>query len=87
MSKSKSIVTIDIVRRITSNTNIATLGKYHVIYSGHQKWSLVKDGSVRAIRNFSTVREATNFVRTRRGTVHEIVIHKSDGSINRRITI
>jgi len=82
----KVIYTKSLGRSVASLARPINMVKYHVIL-GDSKWSVVLEGSVGALRAFSTVEQAVDFAKQaaleRTG---EVVIHEESGRIKDRIS-
>lgn len=60
---------------------MSTKNKYHVI-SREQGWALKKEGTSRAAGVYTTKQAATDASRKFQEKSHDVVIHKSDGTIS-----
>ena len=82
----KSLYTKKLGKSVAAQAQPAEAMKFHVI-SGDKKWSVVSQGSVKAIRTFPTVEEAIDFAKDIASKkTGEVVVHEKTGQIKDRIS-
>ena len=58
---------------------------HHVVPSSKRGWSVRKGGSLKASKTFDNKKDAINYARkVSKNQKSELVIHKKDGTINRK---
>ncbi len=84
--KSKLIYTKKLGKSVASQARPLDKVKYHVIL-GDSKWSVVLEGSVRALRAFTTVEQAVAYAKEKASEkTGEVVIHEKNGLVKDRIS-
>lgn len=72
--------------KVASLAKSINSGKFHVI-SGISGWTVVSDGSVRALRTFRDVKGAIEFAKERASSKKgEVIIHAENGEVTKRIS-
>ena len=78
----KSLYTKKLGRIVAKNAKPEKSGKYHVISGIRGNWAVVPEGSVEAVRAFSTISEAISFAKqTASRKTGEVVIHDESGQV------
>jgi hypothetical protein len=79
----RSIYTRQLGTAVAKNAKSKGLIKYHIIPSSPSKWSVVPEGSVRAVRTFNSKDQAISFTKKLAALKHakEIIVHGADGGI------
>ncbi|HQW45502.1 MAG: DUF2188 domain-containing protein [Bacteroidetes bacterium] len=84
--KGKLIYTKQLGKSVALQAQSAKMGKLHVI-AGDSNWKVVSEGSVKALRVFSTVEKAIDFAKNiASAKTGEVVVHEGNGKIKSRIT-
>lgn len=84
--KKKIIYSRRLGREVASLAHPDVRVKFHVL-SGISNWRVVMEGSVKALRTFSTEDQAVNFARERAfEKTGEVVVHGDSGIIRNRIS-
>ena len=84
--KNKSIYTKKLGKTVASLAQPIHVVKYHVI-SGDSNWRVVSEGSVKALRAFSTVEQAVDYAKgIAFQKTGEVVVHEESGNIKDRIS-
>lgn len=85
----KSLYTKKLGQTVAKNAQSVNSGRYHVIsaVTVADKWAVVPEGSVHAIKAFSTQREAVTYARqTASRRTGEVVIHGKEGQVRNKIS-
>lgn len=84
--RGKSIYTKKLGKSVASMAQPIGVIKYHVI-SGDSNWRVVSEGSVKALRAFSTVEQAVDFAKDIAfQKTGEVVVHEESGNIKDRFS-
>lgn len=85
----KSVYTKSLGFAVAKGAKGSAHGKFHVISVGADKWAVVSEGMIRAIRAFSSQEAAVSFAKQYAisKAAGELVIHARDGSIMNRISV
>jgi hypothetical protein len=84
--KTKVVYTRGWGAKVASLAKTINSGKYHVI-SGVSGWTVVSDGSVRALRTFRDVNKAVEYAMERASIKHgEVILHAENGEVVKRIS-
>ncbi len=84
--KGKLIYTKQLGKSVALQAQSAKMGKLHVI-AGDSNWKVVSEGSVKALRVFSTVEKAIDVAKNiASAKTGEVVVHEGNGNIKSRIT-
>ena len=68
--------------RVASSAHSVNTGRYHVITGESTKWTVVPEGSTRALKAFSTRDQAINFAKESAfKKTGEVIIHLETGQI------
>jgi hypothetical protein len=71
---------------VASLAHPKTISKFHVIV-GESKWSVVKEGSTKALRSFSTANQAIDYAKEIAAEkTGEVVVHEESGFIKDRVS-
>ena len=82
----KTFYTKKLGKSVAQSAHPSPIMKFHVIAS-QSKWKVVSEGSVKALKAFSTVEQAVDFAKDiALKKTGEVVIHEASGSIKHRIT-
>lgn len=74
--------------RIATSARPVTVEKVHVISSTGGKWSVVGDGSIKAIKSFASKQSAVNFAkRMKSSSIKSIIIHDRYGAVDSIISV
>ncbi len=72
----------------TSIQNSKESVRYHVVSGLTQNWSVISEGSTKAVKSFSEQEEAINYAKQKvANRTGEIVIHTKNGQIGSRIPV
>ena len=85
----KSFYTKKLGQAVAKAAQTVNAGRYHVIsaITGTDRWAVVPDGSVAALKLFSTQTEAVEFAsKTASKKTGEVVIHGKDGQVKDKIS-
>ncbi len=83
----KSLYTKALGRIVATGAKSVHSGRYHVISGIPEKWVVVPDGSVNAVKAFSTQRAAVAFAKqTAARKTGEVVVHQRTGLIRDTFT-
>ena len=83
----KSLYTKRLGAVVASKAQSATTGRYHVISGDTKKWSVVSEGSVRAVKAFDSKKDAVNFAKkTASKKTGEVIVHAKTGQIRDMIS-
>jgi hypothetical protein len=83
----KSLYTRKLGRAVAKNAQPVSSGRYHVISGEAKKWAVVPEGSVHAVKAFSTKKDAVTYAkRSALKKTGEVIIHERTGQIRDRIS-
>ncbi|MEO6820199.1 MAG: DUF2188 domain-containing protein [Ginsengibacter sp.] len=83
----KSLYTKKLGDAVASNAQPARRGRYHVISGDAQKWTVVPEGSIRALKAFLTQEEAITYAKeSAEKKTGEVIIHQRTGQVRDRIS-
>mgnify|MGYP006441075889 CR=1 FL=1 len=78
----KKFYTKKLAEKVASNAKPKISNRYHVIFSGEERWAVVADGNKRASKVFSNKSEAIEFAKKNAIKLNgKIVVHKRTGKI------
>ncbi len=87
MAAGKSLYTKRLGAVVASRAQNATSGRYHVISGEARRWSVVSEGSVRAVRAFDSKKDAVSFAKkTALKKTGEVIVHAKTGQIRDMIS-
>lgn len=80
--KGKRMYTRKLGSTVARSAHASVSVRYHVISNESTKWSVVSEGSTRALKAFSTKDEAINFAKENASRkTGEVIIHAISGQI------
>lgn len=83
----KSLYTKKLGRTVARSAQPVKSGRYHVISASAEKWTVVPEGSVHAVKAFSTQKEAVTFAKqTASRKTGEVIVHGTAGQIRNRFS-
>lgn len=84
----KSIYTKRLGNVVARNAKSSDPVRYHVIPSHSDKWSVVSEGSVKAVKAFATKNQAVSFAKQFVVSKHagEVIVHGVDGRVLNRVS-
>jgi hypothetical protein len=87
--RGKSIYTRKLGSVVARNAKGRSTGKYHVIPSHANRWTVVSEGSIRPIRAFSSKTQALTFAKRFAISKHgaEVIVHNIDGQVLNRVAV
>jgi Uncharacterized protein conserved in bacteria (DUF2188) len=82
MAHTNSIYTKRLGRKVAKEAK-GTIGKFHLIPTQANKWSMVADGSLRSFKSFTTKDKALRFARRHVSSINagQVIVHSSEGKI------
>ena len=78
----KSIYNQRLGREVARKAQSVITDKVHVIAGVDNVWSVVPEGTTRAVRNFRSQQQAISFARQYAGT--EVIVHAENGAVRKK---
>jgi Uncharacterized protein conserved in bacteria (DUF2188) len=83
----KSLYTRELGLAVAGKARPVKTGRYHVISAIAEKWSVVPEGSVHAVKAFSTQKEAITYAKqTASKKTGEVIVHSKAGQVRNKIS-
>lgn len=83
----KSLYTRKLGSAVAKSAQRVRPGRYHVISGEAEKWTVVPEGSVYAVKVFSTQKDAVTYAKQSASKrTGEVIIHERTGQIRDRIS-